>query len=102
MKLKTYKLDNLNFDKNFDLIKIDAQESELDIIKGGMNIIRQSKSMIVETQHIEYNIGAPMINQIIELLTFLKFEFKETIEKIYHPADNNIHIQSSLLFLNKK
>ena len=42
-----------------DLIKIDAQGSELDILNGARETLRHAKYLIVELQHTEYNEGAP-------------------------------------------
>ena len=51
-----------------DLIKIDVQGAELDILKGSMKIINNSKFLIVELQHIEYNKGAPLCNETCNFL----------------------------------
>ena len=55
-----------------DFIKIDVQGSEVDIIKGGIDIIKNAKHLIVELQHTEYNKGAlksdvslPLIEELI-------------------------------------
>ena len=57
--------------KNFqmpDLIKIDVQGSELDILKGGINIINHARYLIIELQHIQYNRGAPLEDVTIKYL----------------------------------
>jgi FkbM family methyltransferase len=57
--------------KNFDLIKIDTQGSELDILKGGIKTIKNSKCIIVEASTIKekpYNKGAPHCDEIIEFM----------------------------------
>jgi len=58
-------------DKNFplpDLVKIDVQGCELDILKGGLEIINNAKYLIVELQRVEYNKGAPMAHETILFL----------------------------------
>ena len=51
-----------------DFIKIDVQGSEIDIINGGKNTINNAKRMIVELQHIEYNLGAKMYQESLEII----------------------------------
>ena len=51
-----------------DLIKIDVQGTELDIIKGGLDIINNAKYLIVELQNVQYNRGAPLASTTIQFL----------------------------------
>ena len=51
-----------------DLIKIDVQGSELDIIKGSLDVINRAKYLIVELQHEQYNRGAPLADTTIQFL----------------------------------
>jgi FkbM family methyltransferase len=51
-----------------DLIKMDVQGSELDIMKGGLEIINNAKYLIVELQDIQYNRGAPLADTTIKFL----------------------------------
>lgn len=62
---KTKTLDTIVKERNYlypDLIKIDVQGAELDIIKGGLDVLANTKYLIVELQDIEYNIGAPKVD----------------------------------------
>jgi len=62
---KTKKLDTIVKERNFplpDFVKIDVQGSEIDIIKGGINTIKNASRLIVELQHTEYNLGAQTSN----------------------------------------
>jgi FkbM family methyltransferase len=57
--------------KNFqmpDLIKIDVQGCELDILKGGINIINHAKYLVIELQNVQYNRGAPLEDVTIKYL----------------------------------
>jgi FkbM family methyltransferase len=67
-KRKTKKLDTMFSDESFDLIKIDTQGSELDILKGGTELIKESKYILIETSVKEYNIGAPLEDEIIKFM----------------------------------
>ena len=70
-QMTTMTLNTIVKTKNFplpDLVKIDVQGSELDIIKGGLDVINNAKYLIVELQHVQYNRGAPLANEIIHFL----------------------------------
>ena len=57
----TMTLDTIVRERGFplpDFVKIDSQGSEIDILQGGLQTCKNAKRMIVELQHIEYNIGA--------------------------------------------
>lgn len=51
-----------------DLIKMDVQGAELDIIKGGLDIVLECDNLILELQHKDYNKGAPKDTDIIQYL----------------------------------
>ena len=58
---KTSKLDTIIKERNYplpDLIKIDTQGSELDILNGSSEALKNIKYLIVELQHIQYNKNA--------------------------------------------
>ena len=66
--------------KNFelpDLVKIDVQGCELDILKGGINIINHAKYLIIELQHVQYNRGAPLEDITIKYLNDNGWEIVE-------------------------
>ncbi len=51
-----------------DLVKIDVQGAELDILRGGMNVINNAKYLIIELQKVKYNDGAPLADITIKYL----------------------------------
>jgi len=67
-KLSTVTLDSIFTDKSFDLVKIDVQGSELDIIKGGLNLIKKSKGVLLEVSLTDFNIGAPNKEEVISFM----------------------------------
>lgn len=76
-KVKTKTLDTVVYDRFFslpDLIKMDVQGAELDIIKGALEIFRQTKHVILELQHVDYNLGAPKKDEIIRFMDELGFD----------------------------
>ena len=94
------RLDNIFKDSYvFDLIKIDTQGSELDILKGGKDLVSKSKAIILEVAYIEYNLGAPSSDEVIEYMRDIGFENKMSIGEHYEGEDVS---QKDLLFINRK
>ena len=93
----TISLSSVVKNKNFplpDLVKIDVQGSELDILRGGMNVINNAKYLIVELQDVQYNRGAPLADETIQ---FLYDNGWELIDKKF--SDNGP--DADYCFLNK-
>jgi FkbM family methyltransferase len=94
----TTTLDILIKDKRFDLIKIDVQGSELDIINGGLEIIKNSKGVLMEVSLTEYNENAPTKEFVYEFMEKLNFYPAEIIGDINHPITYQL-IQQDILFI---
>jgi len=95
-KTKLQKLDNLFKDNTtFDLVKLDTQGSELDILKGGKNLISRAKVVILEVSLIEYNEGAPTVEETIDYMIKIGFEEKMSIGEHY---DGETIVQKDLVF----
>lgn len=95
---KSNKLDTVVTNRKFpypDLVKIDVQGSEMDVIKGGINVISHCKFLIVEMQHIEYNENAPLVGQTLPFIE--QCGFKCISEKFC-----NNGADADYLFINKK
>ena len=73
------RLDDLVKD-NFDIIKIDTQGSELDIIRGGLNIIQNSKFIILEVATKQYNQGSPLFDEVVSFMSSIGFNDYDVIE----------------------
>lgn len=70
-----------------DLIKIDVQGAELDILVGMGDILKNVKHLIVELQHVEYNIGA---KQVIESLPIIEsYGFSLVPTSLIFPENKN-------------
>lgn len=46
-----------------DLVKIDVQGAERDVIEGGLDALKDTRYLIVEMQHGDYNEGAPKYSE---------------------------------------
>lgn len=59
-----------------DLIKMDVQGCELDIMKGMEKCLENASDLIVEMQKVEYNKGAPMVNETMDYVISKGFNLK--------------------------
>jgi FkbM family methyltransferase len=84
VQVKTATLDSrAYFDtRPIDLIKIDVQGSELDILKGGPETMKRTSYALIELSLAEYNLGAPLISQVIDQMIDYGFYMVNILE--YH------------------
>tara|TARA_R110000744_G_scaffold134462_2_gene243493 strand:+ start:347 stop:955 length:609 start_codon:yes stop_codon:yes gene_type:complete len=94
----TTTLDILIKGKQFDLIKLDVQGSELDVINGGLDLIKNSKGVLMEVSLIEYNENAPTKDFVYKFMEKLDFYPAEIIGDINHPITHQL-IQQDILFI---
>jgi FkbM family methyltransferase len=99
--IQTTTLDLLLKDQEFDLIKIDVQGSEIDIIKGGINMIKKSKGILMEVSLVEYNENSPTKEYVYEFMKTLNFYPAEHISDINHPITHHL-IQQDILFIKNE
>jgi FkbM family methyltransferase len=79
-KRSTSTIDSIIKEKGFqqpDFVKIDVQGAELDILSGMKNALQGVKHLIVELQHVEYNLGAKQVNESMPLIKLLGFNLVE-------------------------
>ena len=84
--ITTIKLDDL-FNKTFDLIKIDTQASELDIIKGGINLVKKSKWVLLEASIVSCNENSILIDDVIKYMMDIGFDSGTDIEDLIQQKD---------------
>jgi len=99
-KVTLQKLDNLfENDSVFDIIKVDTQGSEIDILKGGKDLVSRAKAVILEVSFIPYNEGAPTDQETIDYMNGIGFEERMSVGEHY---DGDTIVQKDLLFTNKE
>ena len=81
---------------DFDLIKIDTQGSELDILEGAQNTIKNTKGIILEVSLINYNENAPLIKDVLKYMGKIGYDEKETLNE--HYFSNGELIQKDIFF----
>jgi hypothetical protein len=75
------KIDTVVKNKNLplpDFIKIDVQGAEIDVLNGMKNTLSNVKNLIIELQHVEYNIGAKNVIDSIPFIESLGFKLVQT------------------------
>tara|TARA_Y100001970_G_C14082708_1_gene775613 strand:- start:54 stop:749 length:696 start_codon:yes stop_codon:yes gene_type:complete len=98
-KRKTKRLSTvINSSEKFDLIKIDVQGSELEVIEGGKEIIKNANFLMIELSLQNYNKGAPKYLEIINKLIEYNFELIDIFDLNYR---NDVLIQFDGIFKNK-
>lgn len=84
---------------NIDFLKIDAQGSELNILKGANKAIAQTEFILLETQNLTYNQNAPHINQVFPFMEKLGFKLFDVTQIHYLPSGEMA--QLDLLFVKQ-
>lgn len=93
---KTITLDTIQKIRNFkmpDLLKIDVQGCEVDILRGSQNVLSNVKHLIVELQHLNYNIGAQMCDESIPIIESMGFELVTPKFSLSSHADADYHFK---------
>ena len=72
----------------------------MDIILGGLNLIKKSMGVILEVSLVEYNENSPHKSTIYEIMNKLDFLPVESLEDITSPYFDGI-IQENILFVKK-
>jgi FkbM family methyltransferase len=105
----TNTLDEIYGSASFDLIKIDTQGSELDVLKGGRDLICRTKGIIVEENAFPYNVGSATSKDIREFLESNNFVFVKNLrwsgnvvlnskyEQVYRDEADALYIHQSVL-----
>lgn len=96
---RTTTLDTLFPEESFDYIKIDCQGAELDILKGGDRLLKQTEVILLECSFAgQYNHGAPTFAEYIRKVDDIGFTPFDIVE---HHYANGILCQVDILFIRK-
>jgi len=105
----TNTLDNLFPNRAFDLIQINTQGSELDIIKGGLNLISKANALIIKETTTPFNVGAPRSHDVRAYLESKNFVFVKHLKwwggyiidstgnQFWHEEVNSFYIRKDVL-----
>jgi FkbM family methyltransferase len=90
--------DLLVAESNFDFIKVDVQGAELDIIKGGLEIFKKAKHVLMEVSLKPYNLNAPTYENVINFMQGIGFVLNRQVGDIFYRGEI---VQQDMLFLRE-
>lgn len=96
---RTKTLNQVAGDRVFDMIKIDAQGSDLDVLLGGSRIYPKATVIQLECQIQQYNESAPLASEVIAYMDNNGFRLFDIGE--YHYNSRNMLIQADFIFAGK-
>ena len=79
-KIRKARLDDLFAGRQFDFVKIDTQGSELDVLRGGAEVLRQAQYILIEISLVNYNQGGAQAEDVFAELDRLGFHCTEVTE----------------------
>jgi FkbM family methyltransferase len=100
-RIETKTLDDLFPEKEFDLLKLDVQGSEIDILNGGKKLVSRAKGIILEVSLVEYNFDAPLADVVYTYMASIGFYPRETLKDLLHPINGSL-IQKDILFMRQQ
>lgn len=83
--------------QHWDFIKCDAQGSELEIIRGGMDIFKRANFVLLECSLEPYNEGAPLMDEVVQFMAEIGFPNRQQVAEIVHTIKRHV-IQLDVLF----
>ena len=97
------RIDDLFQNQRFDFVKIDTQGSELDVLRGGEEVLKQSDYILIEISLVEYNIGGARAEDVFAQLDAMGFDCAGVTE--FHrlkSVKNGDLLQMDFLFENRR
>ena len=97
--IKTSTLNNLfGQEKVFNLIKLDVQGSEIDILNGGIQLMKKADLILTECSIIEFNINGPLFLDQLNFFTSHGFSLLDVVDLLYDSYGNLLQVDA--LFKN--
>lgn len=89
----------LGKDSTFDLIKLDVQGAELDVMRGGEDVMRRASFVLLEVPFMgQYNAGSPSFLEVIaymDTLGFVPFDILELHREV------SVLLQCDIMFVRR-
>jgi len=104
LKVETKRLDDVLGDKDLDgniLVKIDVQGYEDEVIKGGPEVIKRARILVIECSLQNTYDGEPMFDGIYNLLRPLGFEYQGSLKQSIRRGDQS-YLQADCIFIKNK
>lgn len=79
-KIRKVRIDDLFRGRQFDFVKIDTQGSELDVLRGGSDVLRRAHYILVEVSLVNYNEGGAQAEEVFAELDHLGFHCTDVTE----------------------
>ena len=74
-----------------DFIKMDVQGAELDVLLGAQNTLKTVQTLVLELQHVRYNTGAPLCDEVIAYLDTIGFKLITPLFSNNSGGDGDYH-----------
>lgn len=78
--IRKARIDDLFKDRQFDFVKIDTQGSELDVLRGGAEVLRRAQFILIEISLVNYNQGGAQAEEVFAELERLGFHCTDVTE----------------------
>lgn len=65
-----------------DLIKADVQGAEIEVLRGGLQTLRNARVVLLEVSVLRYNEGAPLFSELVAFMAGLGFELLEVADHL--------------------
>jgi FkbM family methyltransferase len=99
--LVTRTLDEVSLAAGFercDLLKLDVQGHELEVLKGGLRLLRSAPLALLEVSFVQVNVGAPIFHEVVQFMAQQGFVACDICSLARRRRDQ-VLLQSDLLFL---
>lgn len=86
--------------QDIDLMKIDVQGAEIEVLKGGLDTLRSTQVIVLETSFLQYNKGAPLVGEVIAFMETQGFVIYD-IGTMTRWSTGHILLQADLIFVQR-